>query len=67
MKAGIVLGWRFRVDAVSFPRAVESWAEVRAAKNDGFLGGTCPVSVTQIRLSTHGWLALMLINSPRER
>ena len=37
------------------------------SKTDEFLGGMRPVSVTQIRLSAHGWLALTLINSSRER
>ena len=62
MKAGIILGQRLRDNAVSFPRAAESWAEVRAVKNDGFLGGMRPVPVFQIRLFAHGWLALALMN-----
>ena len=40
-KAGVVLGWRLRDEAVSFPRAVESWAEVRAVKKRWVLGGGC--------------------------
>ena len=42
MKAGILLGQRLRDDAVSFPRAVESWSEVRAVKKRWALGGDAP-------------------------
>ena len=41
-KAGVVLGWRLRDKAVSFPRALESWDEVRAAKKRWVLGGDAP-------------------------
>ena len=66
-KAGIVLGWRLRDETVSFPRAVELWAEVRAVKKRWVLGGTRPVSVAQIRLIAHGRLALTPTNPSRER
>ena len=62
MKVGVVLGWRLRDEAVSFLRVVESWAEVRAVKNGGFLGRMRFVSVVQIRLVAHGWLVLTPTN-----
>ena len=68
-KAGVILGQRLRDDAVSFPRAAESWDEVCAVKKmmGSWEGGMRPVSVSQIRLCAHGWLALAPMDSSRER
>ena len=41
-KAGVLLGQRLRDDTVSFPRAVESWAEVRAVRKRWVLWGVEP-------------------------
>ena len=67
MKVGVIFGQRLRDNAVSFPQAVESWAEVCAVKKRWVLGGMRPVPVFQIRLFAHGWLALALMNPSRER
>ena len=66
-KKGVGLGWRLRDKTVSFPWALESWAEVRAVKKLWVLGGMRPVSVVQIRLIAHGWLALTPTNPSQER
>ena len=41
-KAGVILGQRLRDDTVSFPRAVDSWAEVRVVRKRWVHWGVAP-------------------------